>query len=383
LQHLPVAVANNPAAHCDNETHAPRKLENFMSYAQQSYSNRNYAPGERAGRILRCVAASSLLHVSPIDYAERNLGDKLMARTLAAGIASSGGFLTPEELASEVIDLLRPRSVIRSAGPRILPMPSGNMSVGRINVGAQASYVGENQAAATGDETFGQVRLSARKLMARVGISNDLIRFASPQADALVRDDLVKQVAVAEDQAFIRGPGTQFSPKGLRYWAPTANVIPANATINVTNTIADMASLVTALMNASVPMGKPTWLVSQRTWNYLYDARDSVGGFLFRNEMDRGVFRNYPMKWTQNIPQNLGVGANESEVYLVDFDEFMIGEVPGIIVDASSVASYTPDGSTMVSAFDNDQTVIRVIEQHDCAMRHDAAVAVLTGVKWS
>ncbi len=354
-----------------------------------SAGKREPEPGERAARMLRAVAAGKKLSMSPIDVARTMWGDELTARALAAGIAASGGFMVPEELAAEVIDLLRPRTVVRKRARRILPMSNGNLSVPRINAGAAAGYVGENMPAPTGDEQFGQVRLSARKLMARVGISNDLIRFASPQADAVVRDDMVAQIAVAEDRAFLRGPGSQFSPKGMRNWAPAGNLIPSVAlSFSVTTVISDCTSLVNALENANVKMIDPVWFMSQRTKNYLYDARDSVGGFLFRHEMDKGLFRGYPFEWTQSIPQNLAITlsgtttANATELMLVDMADFVIGEVPGLIIDASQEATYTPDGVTLVSAFDNDQTVIRVIEQHDCAMRHDASVAVLTGVVW-
>jgi HK97 family phage major capsid protein len=350
-----------------------------MTYAE-NYSHRAVGIGERAGRFVRAVAGGKLLSMSPMEYSERVMGDKLTARTLLGSVAATGGFMIPEDLSSEIIDLLRPRTVVRRAGPHIIPMPHGNMSFPRINVGAKASYVGEAQPALVGDEAFGQVRLSSRKLMARVGVSNDLIRFASPQADTVIRDEMVKQLAVAEDQAFLRGSGSIFTPKGLRYWAPAANVNAMTGSPTITTALADMTSMVTLLMNAYVSMIKPTWIVSQRTWNFFYDARDSVGGFLFRNEMDRGMFRNYPMFWSQNVPQNLS--GTTTEVYLVDMDQAMIGEFPGLIIDASQEATFTPDGTNLVSAFDNDLTVIRVIAQHDFAMRQDAAVAVLTGVTW-
>jgi HK97 family phage major capsid protein len=343
---------------------------------------RDPLPGERAARLVRAVAGGKLLSMSPIEYARARLGDELTARTLAAGVAASGGYMVPEELAGEVIELLRPRTVFRSAGPRILSMPSGNISIARQNAGATVGYIGENAAPPVGDPNFGQVRLTAKKLAARVAISNDLLRFSSPSADAIVRDDLVRQMAIGEDQAFIRGAGTAFSPKGMRYWAPTGNLFPMTGSPNASTVIADLTKLVVGLQSNKVAMTKPTWFWSQRTLNYLMDIRDSVGGFLFRDELMRGTFRGYPFKWTQSIPENLG-GGTESEVYLIDMDEALIAEVPGLILDASQEATYTPDGSTLVSAFDNDQTVIRCIMQHDFAMRHDVAVAVLTGVTWS
>ena len=76
-------------------------------------------------------------------------------------------------------------------------------TVPKIASGTGANYVGENTNATPTEPTFGQVQLTARKLVALCPISNDLIRYSSPQADTLVRDDLVSGIATAEDAAFI------------------------------------------------------------------------------------------------------------------------------------------------------------------------------------
>lgn len=342
------------------------------------------APGDNAMRMIAAVALGRKMGVSPIEVAQRHqLGD-IVVRSLQASIGSSGGYLIPMELSAEIIELLRPRTVVRKATPqaRQISIPRGNLTMGRINQGATIGYVGEGQSTAYSQEVIGDISFNARKAKAIVPVSNDLIRFAQGSADAMVRDDLIRQLAVLEDAAFLRGAGTQWTPKGMRNLADASTVIPATAAFNVTTAIADLTALVNALESAFVPMTNPHWFFSQRTKNFLYDARDSVGGFLFRAEMDRGTFRGYPFCWSQNIPQNLGVGGNASEVYLVDMDEFIIADVPGLMIDASQEASYSPDGSSLVSSFDKDETVIRVIAEHDCNVKHTKAVGVLTGVLW-
>lgn len=92
--------------------------------------------------------------------------------------------------------------------------------------------------------------------------------------------------------------------------------------------------------------------------------------------------RGFPYKSTTQIPINLGAGENESEIYLADFADVLIGEVPGIEVGASSEAAYH-DGANLVAAFSLDQTVVKVVMQNDLAVRHAESVAVLTGVTWA
>lgn len=345
---------------------------------------REVQKGEMAARMIRCYAGAKRAMMNPIEYARIAFKDELVARAMAAGLEATGGAWVPEQWAAEIIELLRPQAVMRGLGPVIMPMPGGNLTVPRINSGSNAHYVGENTDITSGDIGTGDLKLSAKKLAAIVPISNDLIRFASVASDQVVRDDIIRAMAVAEDVAFIRGAGTQFSPKGLRYWAASANVIQATGgSPSEANVITDTNKLLNALQGSNVRMIKPAWIMSYRTKNYLESVVTTTGAFVWRDEMNQGKFRGYPYAVTNNIPNNLSTGVgSESELYLVDLADAVIGEVPGLMIDVSQEAVYTPDGETLISAFSRDQTVIRVIEQHDFGMRHDASAAVLTQVVW-
>jgi len=350
--------------------------------ARISVSERELEPGEMVGRIIRVLAAARCNVRDAREIAAREWKDPLLARAMAASVGSAGGFMVPEQYSSELIEFLRAGAVVRTLNPVTVPMPGGNLTLPKITGGGSASYVGENQNIAKTEAKVGQIRFSARKLAALVPISNDLIRFSSPQADAVVRDDLVAALAEREDLAFIRDDGTQDAPKGLRYWAPSANVIAANSTVNLANVTSDLGKLVLALKGAKVRMLRPGWILSPRTEQYLMTVRDGNGNYVFRDEMLRGNLWGWPFGVSAQIPENLGAGNDESEVYLVDFADAVIAEVPGLIIDVSSEAAYF-DGTNVVAAFSLDQTVIRVIEQHDFGLRHDASVAVLTGVTWA
>ena len=90
----------------------------------------------------------------------------------------------------------------------------------------------------------------------------------------------------------------------------------------------------------------------------------------------------WPVFITTNIPTILGGGTNETEIYFVDADEVILGEVEAIQLEASRDASYVTSGSTVVSAFQNDQTLIRATLLHDLGVRHPESVAVKNVVTW-
>lgn len=111
--------------------------------------------------------------------------------------------------------------------------------------------------------------------------------------------------------------------------------------------------------------------------------RDNAGGFLLMGEMTtrRTVF-GVPYVSTNQVPENLGAGGNESEIYLADFSEVIIGDTLAAELKVTEGAAYH-DGSAVVSGLSQDQTVASVIMEHDIAVKHDTSLAVLSGCTWT
>lgn len=321
----------------------------------------------------------------------QQLAMELKAPQLASDLETGGVFIQPE-FASDLIDTLRPMSVVQSLNPIFAPL-NGTLAWSKKTTSTTATYVGEaSNLPKTGIGT-GQLVLTPKKLGAIVPISNDLLRTASMSADTIVRDDLALSISLRADLAKIRGLGTMHSPRGLRYWAAAANIIdttvggaggdyggdttPTLAQLN--NTFEEM---VYRLQNANVPFIRPGWLWHPRTLKVLRGARDLDGRYVYRDEIMRGQFYGWPYRTTTQIPANLGGGADESENYLADFGDVIDAEQEGLIIDASREAAYY-DGATLKSAFQEDSTVIRALMLHDFGARHDESIAVATGVKWS
>lgn len=336
-----------------------------------------------AGIVLSLVRSGMDIDRAARDIEERypEKDAEIMLRALSTSDGADGGFLVVGDVYSDVVELLRPASIVRSLNPVTLPMPNGVLTLRKLAGGASASYTGENQDIGTTQPNFGELVLAEKKLTALVPISNDLIRKPSAGAEMTVRDDLVAAMAQRSDLAFIRGDGTQYTPKGMRYWATTANVFDANATVNLDNVTADLRDAVNLLEQGNVRMLRPGWMMSPRSKNYLMTLRDGNGNYVFRDEMLKGTLWEFPFKTTTQIPNTLGGGSNESEVYLVDFADMVIGESEGLILDASQEATYVEGGNT-VSAYSRDQTVLRAIQLHDFGPRHDESIVVITAVTW-
>ena len=307
-----------------------------------------------------------------IKWAEKRGYDEVV-KALNTGVPEEGGFLVPEEWATDIIELLKPISVMRRMGARSYPMGAATTHIPSITGGAMAEYIGEGQDITASQGSFGQKVLTWKKLAALVPISNDLIRFSPYNVETIVSNDMISSIALREDRAFLRDDGTGETIKGVRYLAPT--------TATTGDPEQDLATLEYMLKNAHMPMQTAGYIISPRTEKYLKYMKDAYDRYVFKEEMRNGRLNGYPYAVSYDIPENLGVGENETEIYMIVFSEAIIGESYNLNLETSSEASYW-DGTKYISAFSTDQTIIRAIMENDFILRHDEAAAVLTGVVW-
>ncbi|MFM5578355.1 phage major capsid protein [Aeromonas veronii] len=314
-------------------------------------------------------------------FAATEIGDKQVAMAISTA-AGSGGALIPENLHSEVIELLRPKTIVRKLGARVVPLPNGNLSMPRMTGGATSSYVGEGLDARSTASQFGDVKLAAKTMITLVPISNQLIGRSGYNVEQLVLSDMIAAMAVREDKAFLRDDGTNNTPIGFKKvaidagrtveWAGTADLPTIDAYLDL---------LILKLMNSDSMMVYPGWGMSPRTWMKLYGLRDGNGNKVYP-EMSQGMLKGYPIAHTNTIPTNLGTGTNESEIYFADWNDVVIGEQDNMTIDFSTEAAYVDSNGDMVSSFSRNQSLIRLVGNHDVGFRHPEGLALGTKVTW-
>lgn len=328
---------------------------------------------------------------------ERRFGDKEVAKALNTTGVSTGGALIPQYFSSELIELLRAETVVRASNPTEIDLSGGNLTIPRLAGGATAGYQGELDDMTASQETFDDIQLNAKKLTCLVPVSNDLIRRAPQNIEAIIRDDMIQTAARREDLAFILGDGTGTSPIGLvNQCAATQKIIvaPFAALDNLTILTAVVGILLTMRLLLKQNMSRmlrPMWLMSPVTEAFFMGLRDQVGGFVYRDEIvTKHTLDGIPYKTSQQLPTNMaatqlggGTLPDGAYLFLIDFADVIIGETYRMMVDASDVASYKDGGGNMVSGWTRDQTSFRLIQEHDFAIRHQASVAVALLPGWA
>ncbi|QAU25345.1 phage major capsid protein [Dyella sp. M7H15-1] len=117
-------------------------------------------------------------------------------------------------LASSFIELLRNRAwVMRRA--TTLGGLVGNIDIPRQKGAAQAYWVGEGGAPNSSEPALDQVSFTPKSLAAFTDITRRLMLQSTPDAELIVRADLLQVMALQIDRAAIYGNGSTNQPKGV------------------------------------------------------------------------------------------------------------------------------------------------------------------------
>lgn len=333
-----------------------------------------------------------------VEFAKNRWGDgnevqKHLASRINKALTSetSGGAveMVQTTVAAEVIEALRPASVVRTSGAQIVPNPTGTLQIPRVATGAGVTWVGEASASNATQQVTDSVTLTRKKAMVKVPVTKELIMFSTPDAEQAIADDVVAGMASGTDAAYIRGSSGGNNPVGVRFQVATANVINSGGdTASLVET--DIANLLEAVRGANVaitPESGVFWM-SSRTFTFLEKLRDSNGNLIYPElRMETPRLMRYRVLISNNIPNNIALSGqsptgDESEVYFGRGPSLLIADAQDMSLEVLENVSYTNSGGSIESGVDLDTVLVKAVLMTDIALRHAEAWAVLDGVQW-
>ena len=295
---------------------------------------------------------------------------------------TGGAIVAPPEM-GELIELLRNKEALVNAGARVVPLPpQGRIKYPRQTAASNTYWVGENAPITESLIGTGEVTLQAKKLAVLIKAPNELIRFASPAAEALMRDDMTKSLALGLDLAALEGQGGDTRPRGLINNQFINRITSSDARTNGDKIIGnDIYRFIAAVEESNAEF--EGFIMRPKTL-YKYaqlraDAvaqNDNAGPFLFDlirghgDEVSQPTLAGYPVTKSTQVSQSRAKGTATNLTYILGgmFSDFLIGMFGAIEFAATTMGD---------TAFVNDQTWVRGILSADCAARHDAAFVLM------
>ncbi|GAA3718211.1 phage major capsid protein [Streptomyces tremellae] len=317
-----------------------------------------------AGAQLDKHFANSIEYVKTIWHRspEASVAEKLgILRNAASSVSpSDGGFLVPETLRSQLLQIALEKSIVRPLAT-VVPMESARVPIPMIDsttnqgsvFGGMIAYWGEEgEELEDSSPKFGRVDLDAKKLTGLSAVPNELLQDSITSFASLIETLWPQALAFKEDASFMAGTGVK-EPLGFLGKGNTAAVTVARDTSGAIGYV-DIVNMLARMLPASISNG--IWLASPDAIPSLLQMAMNVGTggnsvFVVNatGPMPMSIFGR-PLVISEKAGQ---LGAR-GDLSFVDLSYYLIGDRQTMSADSSTDWK-----------FGSDKTTFRIIQRVD------------------
>jgi len=274
---------------------------------------------------------------------------------LTTGDNQLGGFLVPERLSGEIIDLARGKSVLMASGTKTVLMDSDNLTIPKLETDATVATKSENSAFTASDVKFGARRLNTYTAGALVKLSRELAEDAPELLASQLSQFLGSAMATQVDLWGLVGTGSA-QPTGIL----NQPAINATGSIGAIDWL-DVSTAATLVRNANHEPNAA--IMNTEVHDDLFtiatgDGTNSARGWLSAPE----TLKNIQYLQTTNCPL--------AKLIVGDFTKYLMGIRTGARVEM------TTDGT----AFENHQAWVKITMRFDFVTLDDSAFQILSGI---
>lgn len=254
---------------------------------------------------------------------------------------------------SDYIDVLRANALIAKLGAQFIGGLQGKFNLPRISAGITSYWVAENNSPTAGAIAMDNVAFVPKTLGGYQDITRAFLSQTSVDAENMVKNDLIKSLAVGIDTAAIKGGSN--APTGILATSSIGDV--AVGTNGGTPSYANLVDLETAVANANVDTTNAVYLMSPKARgllkktakigstypNYLWDENNEVNG--------------YKAYASNIVPSNLTKGTNTavcSAVLFANFSDLIVGTWGALDLTVDLMTLSSSGGVRIVALQDAD-----------------------------
>ena len=296
--------------------------------------------------------------------------------TMQTGQDTLGGNLVDTELrSSEFIDALRNRAMISRLGARMLSGLQGNLDIPRQSGVTTTYWVAEGGTITESNLTIDLISMRPRDLTCLTSVTRRMLMQGSLDVEALIRFDMLQQMALGIDLAAISGTGISNQPLGiLNYPGVNSVAIGANGGAPAWS---HLVQLETEIAVDNADDGTCYYLTNARTRGKLKTTAKVTGQDVFLwtdspTEKGMGMVNGYGAAVSNQVPSNgtKGSGSSLSSIIFGDFSQLLIGEWGVLEIMPNPYGQGYPSGSVQI------RTMVTV----DVVPRRPQYFAVITDV---
>jgi HK97 family phage major capsid protein len=271
-------------------------------------------------------------------------------------IGTLGGYLLGQEMATEILPVLRPRVVAFNAGVRSVEVQGvGSYIVPRATVAPQAYRPGMNEAVPESDGQFDVVIANMRPIASNIRIPRQMLLSQAVAAEEHLRNEMVKSISLKIDQEIFIGAGKATATDPGAQILGIERVLQTNPTYASTNLVTlaangrkpvlqDLEDALTVLASNDVEQSDEWgWVFHPRVEGVFRSITDTTGQPLLRGNYGEREYERllgYRKHMSTQIPINRTTGSNNNTSLIFagrfDFAQYVMSNQIEIIVDEYS-----------------------------------------------
>lgn len=298
------------------------------------------------------------------DQNIKNFGDFLMAikrgdekrlagvygsiKDLGEGSGASGGFLVPEEYATNLLNVAAAQNQVYSRVQRV-PVtresgtypaldqyftPTAGSGQTAFAGGVKGTFTAAGQTFTETEPAFTMLQWRLSKVGGLTEVENELIEDSPFAIEALLRGLFSVAIAAKNERNILRGSGVS-EPLGILN-APCSIGISDNTTGSFNWT--DVANMYSRFKGVG---GSPVWVIHPSVWPKIMTMANGTDN-VWQANLGSGptnVLNGYPILVSEHMPQ---IG-NTGSVLLADFSGYLMFEKSGLAIAYSDQVGFTRD----------------------------------------
>jgi HK97 family phage major capsid protein len=273
----------------------------------------------------------------------------------------SGAALIPQALSAQVLDAVRAKSVLFQSGASMVPMEARTVVIPRVKTDPVFGFKAEAEACDESIIEFEGIELKARTAYGLVSVSLEALESGQGL-------DMAVQLAMAEALANVIDSKCLFGAGGVE----PAGILLSDkiGTVTAVGDLQGWNPFIEGIGKVRTANGDPTALVMNAQVDELCNKFTTTEGLPL--PMPK-VIENIPNKLISNqLPANLGAGANESVAMVYDPQAVVIGIQSPIRIELSREA---------LDAYKKGVVYLRVYAFCDVALTRPGWVCRVDGLK--
>lgn len=341
--------------------------------------------------IAQCRAKGNLMQAAEIakQWTDTPEVEQVLKAAVAAGTTTDATWAAPlvpyQQMSNELIELLRPETIVgKMSQLRKVPF---NVRIPGQTQGSTVNWVGETRPKPVSALAFEDITLRFNKIAGIVVISDELARLSTPSAEAIIRGDLVAQIAQFTDDSFINPA-----------YAAVTDVRPASVTNSATSIPAsgtdadalrnDVRALYSTFIAANMSTAGAVWIMTSTQAMAIGMMMNPLGQPEFPGiGATGGTLLGLDVIVSETVPSD----SSGSIIVLAKQSEILLADEGGVTVDVSREASVqmnsTPDdpataSTVYTSLWANNLLGIRAERMITWRKRRPQAVAYISSANY-